>query len=457
MKRVHFIGIGGYSMSGLALLLHHQGYQVTGSDMSVSSRTERLKSAGIAVHLGHDRSHVDGADMVVYNTDVPTDNLERQEAEARHIPLFHRSEILAQALSGRRAITISGTHGKTTTTTMIGTVLEQALLDPTVLVGGEVLRFNGNLRMGQSAWAVAEADESDGSFLRYDPHIAVATNVEAEHLDHFQGSFSVLVDAFRNYLSKVPGDGLAILGTDNEVLRDMSRSLSVPVRTYGLNDEADVRAVDLELKSTESLFTVISGNAPKVRARLTVPGIHNIQNALAAAAVAEHLSIPWDVFAASLTTFHNANRRFQIIRDGSIRVIDDYAHHPTEIRATLTACRQVTAGRVIALFQPQRYTRTKSLWTEFIHAFDEADELFLTDIYSPPGEKPIPGISGQAFAEAVQQVLNRPVHFVPNMFDAVAPVVSQLSSGDSFITMGAGNVYQVGQMVAERLSQNQEI
>lgn len=451
-QRVHFIGIGGYSMSGLALWLKHQGDFVQGSDMNRSSRTERLEKAGIPVYYGHDGAHVVDADYVVYNTDVREDNPERKAAEALGITLLHRSEVLQEILSGYRTVTVSGTHGKTTTTTMIGTLLTAGGLDPTVLVGGEVPQFDGNLRIGHGAFAVAEADESDGSFLRYRPLVAVATNIEPEHLDHFENRFDALVDAFRRYLSRVPRDGLAVIGIDNAILRDMAKELAVPVVTYGFHEDADIRADDVAPGRDGTAFTVIERGAARGSAVLALPGRHNVANALAALAVARFLGVDWSRAVSALKTFHNANRRFQVLKAGPVQVVDDYAHHPTEIRATLQACRQVTPGRIIAMFQPQRYSRTQSLWNEFCHAFDLADDLFLTEIYSPPGEKPIPGVSGQALAEAVAKSRGRPVRYVPDMFEAVEPALAQLKPGDTFITMGAGNVYQVAEKVARRLA-----
>lgn len=452
MKRIHFIGIGGYSMSGLAWWLHQQGYPVSGSDMNPSSRTDRLIRAGIPVIFGHSEENVASAEEVVYNTDVREDNVERQEALRLGIRVRHRSDVLAEVLRGRRAITVSGTHGKTTTTTMIGSLLAAAGWDPSVLVGGEVASFGGNVRVGHSDWVVAEADESDGTFLRYHPEIAVATNVEPEHLEHFGDKFEVLIEAFHRYLSAVPAHGAAVLGVDNPVLADMAGSLPMPRITYGLSQEAMIRGV-MECKDKGGTVFHVYRNGEKLGTiRLRVPGQHNVQNALAAVAVAEHLGIDRHTVFEALGQFENANRRFQILTPGPVLVVDDYAHHPTEIKATLEACRQVTSGRVVALFQPQRYVRTHHLWNEFIKAFDAADILVLTEIYSPPGEMPIPGVSGRALADAVRGRRTGPVYFVPDMFDAVDVVMPILTTGDTFLTMGAGPVYKVGERVSALLA-----
>ncbi len=450
MTHIHFIGIGGYSMSGLALLMHQQGYFVTGSDVNPSSRTERLQKRGIAVQFTHDAANVAGANWVVYNTDVPEDNPERLEAVRQGLTLYHRSEILAQALEGYQAITVSGTHGKTTTTTMIGTILQNAQYDPTVLVGGEVEQFDGNVRLGHGAYAVAEADESDRTFLRYHPYIAVATNIEPEHLDHYGGSFDALTQAFEEYLSKVPSHGLAVLGTDNPALLDISRRLKVPHLTYGLRSDAMLRATDIELDSQQTRFALWWQGQRLGTASLSIPGLHNVLNALAALGAAHHVGLEWAAGLHSLTNFSNAQRRFQVILSHPVLVVDDYAHHPTEITSTLRACRQRTTGKIYALFQPQRYLRTKNLWKEFVEAFTDADELFLTDIYSPPGEAPIAGVSGERLAEDVAAKGTR-VHFHHDMFAVAQEVTAVLQPGDTFITMGAGNVFLVGREVAKKL------
>ncbi len=450
MKHVHFIGIGGYSMSGLALLLHRQGYRVTGSDVNPSSRTERLLASGIPIEFMHKPENVQGADWVVYNTDVREDNPERQAAQDLKIPLFHRSEILAKSLAEHKAVTITGTHGKTTTTTMIGTILQDAGWDPTVLVGGEVPQFEGNVRIGESRFAVAEADESDGTFLRYHPWIAVATNVEPEHLDHYQGKLSMLIAAFQKYLESVPEDGLAVVGIDNSHLRDLARVLQVPSMTYGLSDEAMVRAGDIEFRGYQTRFQVYVDGRVVAKASLSVPGVHNVVNSLGAMAAAHHTGISWEQSALSLETFVNANRRFQVLFDHLVWVVDDYAHHPTEIQSTLNACRQRTQGRVYALFQPQRYVRTQNLWNEFVGAFRDADVVYLTDIYAPAGELPIEGVSSEALAEDIAKS-GKEVHFRSDMFQVVEEVADRLQPGDLFITMGAGNVYLAARSLAKKL------
>ncbi len=451
VKHVHFIGIGGYSMSGLALLLHHQGYQVTGSDVNPSSRTERLQNHGIPIEFMHKPDNVQGADWVVYNTDVQEDNPERQAAVTQGITLVHRSEVLEHSLAGHRAITISGTHGKTTTTTMIGTILQDAGLDPTVLVGGEVPQFEGNVRIGHGLYAVAEADESDGTFLRYHPQVAVATNIEPEHLDHYHGELSALIAAFRTYLEKVPRDGVAVIGVDNPHLLAVARTLSVPMVTYGLSAEAMVRAENIEFGSDQTRYQVVVNGKRAVGVVLSVPGLHNVINSLGAMAAAHHVGVSWQQSAESLEHFVNAERRFQVLLEHPVMVVDDYAHHPTEIISTLHACRQRAQGRVIALFQPQRYVRTKNLWDEFVSAFHDADILYLTDIYAPAGEVPMEGISGERLADDIARQ-GQTVHFRHDMFQVVDELIDKLGPGDLFITMGAGNVYLAARDMAKKFN-----
>ncbi len=452
MKRVHFIGIGGYSMSGLALWLHHLGYTVTGSDMSSSSRTERLLLHGIPVTFGHDVEHLAGVDEVIYSTDVAAENVERAAAVKAGLIVRHRSDLLAEIMAAKRAITVSGTHGKTTTTTMIGTALARAGLDPSVLVGGEVESFGGNVRVGQSPWIVVEADESDGSFLRYRPEIAVATNIEPEHLEHFNESFQVLTEAFASYLGTVPKHGAAIVGYDDPVLAALIDTLNVPSLTYGFSPGARVRGVIERQDRAATIFHVFDDTLHLGSIQLEVPGLHNVKNALAVIAVAQHLNVDRTAVFRALAEFRNANRRFQVLVTSPVLVVDDYAHHPTEIRATLEACRQVTPGRVIALFQPQRYVRTMRLWDEFLGAFDACDMLIMTEIYAPPGESPIGGISGQALAEAIERRQSVTVHYVPDMFQAIDLVLPILVPGDTFLTMGAGPVHKVGERMSQLLA-----
>ncbi|MCL8207884.1 MAG: UDP-N-acetylmuramate--L-alanine ligase [Actinomycetia bacterium] len=454
MRRVHFIGIGGYSMSGLALALHAQGIAVTGSDVRPSARTDRLLAAGVPVAFGHRPENLGDADTVVYTTDVPEDNPERRAARDRGLRLLHRSEILAGLLAGRRTILVTGSHGKTTTTSMIGVVLAHAGWDPLVLVGGEVDAFEGaNVRLGSGAWAVAEADESDGSLVRYAPTVAVLTNVEPEHLDHYGGSFERLVATLAGFAAKVPPEGLAVLGIDDPRLRRLAETLTGPVATYGLDTAAEWTARILRRDPFGTAFEAWWQGSPLATVRLRVPGRHNVANALAALAVASFLGIAPETAAAALARFGGAHRRFELLaaQDG-ILVVDDYAHHPTEIRATLAAARQVSRGRVLAVFQPQRYTRTRQLWDGFVEVLGDADSMLVLDVYAPAGETPDPAVSGRRLAEAAASAHpSRRVRYAPGLPWAVDWLEAHARPGDLVLSMGAGDVWRVTHALAARL------
>ncbi|BDG61341.1 UDP-N-acetylmuramate--L-alanine ligase [Caldinitratiruptor microaerophilus] len=459
-QRVHFIGIGGYGMSGLARVLLETGHVVTGSDARRSDRTEALERLGATVYIGHDPAHVQGADVVVYSTDVPADNPERVAAREAGIPLLHRSELLARFVNDREGIAVTGTHGKTTTTAMTATILEEGGLDPTVLVGGEVDHFGGTAKVGRGPYVVAEADESDGSFLRYTPRIAVVTNIEPEHLEHYGGDFANVVDAYRRFLGQVRPGGAIVACADDPRALELARAEAGRVRVvlYGLGagpePAPDWTASGVRVEPAGPVFTAVHQGRPAGEVRLGVPGRHNVQNALAALAVGHLLGVPFPRMAAALARYRGARRRFQVLAEaGGIRVVDDYAHHPTEIRATLRAAREVVGppGRVIAVFQPHRYTRTASLLDEFGHAFGDADVVVLTEIYSPPGERPIPGVSGQVLAERVRQARGAAVHLLSDPEEIVRFLLREARPGDLVITLGAGDIWRVARDYGQRL------
>ncbi|REJ38022.1 MAG: UDP-N-acetylmuramate--L-alanine ligase [Bacillota bacterium] len=453
----HFVGIGGYGMSGLALILAEAGLRVQGSDVRPSSRTGRLRQAGVDVRIGHDPRHVDGAGVVIRSTDVPDHNPELEEARRRGLPLWHRSDVLARILNPNRGIAVAGTHGKTTTTAMTACALLDAGLDPTVSVGGEVARWQGTGRLGASPWVVAEACESDGTFTRYRPEIAVLTNVEPEHLDHYGGSFEALKDAFRAFAAGVKPGGLILACADDPTALAVARSAAgtaapgVRLETYGFADGAGFQAVDAAPAPDGWSFDVVHRGRRLGRVRLSVPGRHNVANALAALAAAVAAGVPFEAAAGSLAGYTGAQRRFQVLASGDVTVVDDYAHHPTEIRAVLqTARERAGAGRVVAVFQPQRYTRTRSLWDGFAGAFAGADAVILTEIYSPPGEEPLPGVSGRALAEAVAAASGVPVRFAADR-DRIPDLVEEwLEPGAVVVFMGAGDIWKVAHDFARR-------
>lgn len=448
----HFIGIGGYGMSGLATVLLASGVKVTGSDAKESSRLDRLRALGAHVHVGHRADLVDGAGVVVYSTDIPDHNPELAAARERGITLWHRSQLLARLMNGNRGVAVTGTHGKTTTTAMTGQVLLAGGLDPTILVGGEVPLLEGTARLGTSPWVVAEACESDGSFLRYRPYISIITNVEPEHLEHYGGDFSRLTAAMGEFARNTSPDGWLILCSDDPLLRELARAEGIRAVTYGRDPAAHISYSDARQDGGALRFTVRAGGAPLGEAALAVPGEHNIVNALAAVAVARLVGIPFAVAAQALGEYRGVNRRFQIIsREQGMTVVDDYAHHPTEIRATLKAARQWNRGRVIAVFQPHRYSRTHLLMEEFGVSFGDADVVILTEIYAPPGVEPIPGVSAAALARRIEAHTGRPVHLLPHGEAIVEHLAAMMQPGDLVVTMGAGDIWQVAHTLARRL------
>lgn len=455
MQSAHFVGIGGYGMSALAEVLHSAGWRVTGSDAKPSSRTRRLQEVGVPVQIGHRPENVGPVEAVVYSTDVPEDNPELQAARERGLPILHRSEVLAGLINPRLGVAVTGTHGKTTTTAMIATICDRCGLDPVVLLGGELPAFGGTARFGRGQHVIAEADESDGSFLRYAPYVAVITNVEAEHLEKWGGSFERVVDAMRQFVHQVKPGGLAVLCGDDPRLAEIASRAAVPVRTYGLTPDCEVVARDLRREPTGGWsFEVELSGATLGRVRVPLEGRHNVSNALAAIAATLHLGLPFQQVADALAQFANAKRRFQVIAQaGGIRVVDDYAHHPSEIRATLQAARDglPPGGRVLAVFQPQRYTRTFHLLDQFATCFGGADALILTEIYSPPGERPIPGVSSAALADRIERADGRRPEVLDDKERIARRLLELARPGDTVLTMGAGDVWQVAELVAERL------
>jgi UDP-N-acetylmuramate--alanine ligase len=460
-RRVHFIGIGGIGMSGIAELLANLGYQVSGSDEKRSPVTERLETLGIRVAIGHDARNVGDADVVVMSSAVRATNAELQEASRRQIPVIPRAEMLAELMRLRFAIAVAGAHGKTTTTSMIALVLERAGLDPTAVIGGRLSAFGSNARLGRGELMVAEADESDRSFLKLFPTIAVITNIDHEHLENY-GGFDDLQQAFVDFANKVPFYGLVVACADDRHLASVLGRVTRRVRTYGLDaNDSDLTATDVVLGPLSVKATVKvrdrrgrRGVEPAARDRddrqlvtlgtlsLAVPGRHNLQNALAAVAVGMELGLPFERVADGLREFRGAERRFDVKGEaGGVLVVDDYGHHPTEIAAVLAAARTL-GRRIVVLFQPHRFTRTSSLMNEFGPALSGADHIVLTDIYAA-GEDPIPGVTLDALAAAVRTSANRPVDVAASLDDAVAAVLRTVRPGDAVITLGAGSIGSV--------------
>ena len=448
-RRVHFIGIGGVGMSGIAELLANLGYLVSGSDEKRSPTTDRLTSLGVRVEVGHDAAYVGEADVVVVSSAVRPTNPEVREAARRQIPVIPRAEMLAELMRLRYAIAVAGAHGKTTTTSMIAVALERAGLDPTVVIGGRLSAFGSNARLGKGELMVAEADESDRSFLKLFPTIAVITNIDHEHLENY-GGFEDLQQAFVDFANKVPFYGAVVACADDGNLAAVLPRMTRRVTTYGLEAaHADLSAIDIVLGP----FTVAATVTRRARRAgadaaaavtlgklaLQVPGRHNLQNALAAVAVGLELGLPFERVAAGLHEFRGAERRFEVHGEaGGVLVVDDYGHHPTEIAAVLAAARQLNR-RIVVAFQPHRFSRTSALMKAFGPALAGADHIVLTDIYSA-GEDPIPGVTIDALAAAIRRDVRAEVDVVPRLDDLVAAIVRVARAGDVVITLGAGSI-----------------
>lgn len=461
-RRIHFIGIGGSGMSGIAELLANLGYAVTGSDEKRSAVTERLGALGVRVDYDHAAAHVGDADVVVVSSAVRAANPEVAEAIRRHIPVIPRAEMLAELMRLRYAIAVAGAHGKTTTTSMIALVLERAGLDPTAVIGGRLSAFGSNARLGQGELMVAEADESDRSFLKLFPTIAVITNIDHEHLESY-GSFAELQQAFVDFANKVPFYGAVVCSADDEPLNAVVPRMTRRVITYGLqSDEAHLMATDVALGPLTVTATVQrrprGAIGPKTPAtslgplNLKVPGRHNLSNALATVAVGLELGLTYEQVAAGLSEFRGAERRFEVRGEpGGILVVDDYGHHPTEIAAALSAARTLNR-RIVVAFQPHRFTRTAALKSQFGPSLAEADHVVLTDIY-PAGEDPIPGVTVDALAAEVRRSLVQPVDVVPHLRDVPEALARIARPGDVVIVLGAGSIGSVVEQLMDLLAQ----
>jgi len=452
----HFVGIGGAGMSGLAKILLALGYPVSGSDLKKSKVTDRLERAGAIIVEGHSAENLRGeVNLVVVSSAIPKDNPEMMAAQAKGIPVIQRAELLARLMKRQRAIAVAGAHGKTTTTSMIAMVLDKNGLDPTVIVGGELNDIGGNARLGHGRYLVAEADESDKSFLKLYPYIAVITNIENDHLDHY-GTFANIVESFEEFIEKVPEEGFVVACTDDPELKRISKEGRRKFITYGLSGGPDYSAKKVKIRGIGSAAEVYFRKEKLGILKLTVPGKHNVSNALAAVAVGHELGLPFEDIAAALTTFRGVDRRFQIlgISDG-IQVVDDYGHHPTEVRVTLAAAKATNPRRLIVVFQPHRYSRTKFLATEFGPAFQEADLAIITGIYAA-GEAPIEGISGEVIAKEAANYCPH-VEYIPCLEEVVLYLLRECKPGDLVLTMGAGNIHQAGEALVEHLTAKNEV
>jgi UDP-N-acetylmuramate--alanine ligase len=451
VRRVHFVGVGGIGMSGIAEVLLNLGFDVSGSDIRASRTTGRLETLGCRFFPRHAPENVEKADVVVVSSAITADNIEVARAHELQIPVIRRAEMLGELMRLKYSVTVAGSHGKTTTTSMISVLLHHCGLDPTIVIGGRLNIFGSNARLGQGPLLVAEADESDGSFLKLFPTMAVITNIDAEHMD-FYGTMDGLKQTFLDYINRIPFYGLAILCLDDANVASIIPHVQRRYLTYGFSTNADLTADIISQEEGGSRFQAVFQNRNLGEFRLRVPGTYNILNSLSAIAAGLELSVPADQIREGLIAYEGVDRRFQLLGEvAGIRVIDDYGHHPTEIRATLEAARALSPRRILAVFQPHRYSRVSALWEEFATAFGDADLVFCADIY-PAGEKPLADITGERLHEAIRASGgDKPVHFEPDFQQLADRIAAQAAPGDMIITFGAGNIYEVGHLVLDRL------
>jgi len=450
-RRVHFVGIGGIGMSGIAELLHHQGFAVTGSDLAENANVRRLRSLGIPIFIGHRAEQVGKAEIVVVTSAAKEDNPEIVEARRRGIPVLPRAQMLAELMRMKQGIAIAGSHGKTTITSMIAQAMDRLGFDPTYVIGGRLIASGQNARLGESDWLVAEADESDGSFLRLSPRIAVVANIDPEHLDHY-GSFEALVDAFAEFALRTPFDGLVVLHHEHPHLGRVRERIARPIVSYGTSPQADLRWCDRRVQGFSQRLQIERRGKRLGELIVPVPGAHNADNALAALAVLLALDVGFADAAAAIGAFSGIERRMQRTEIGAGLLIDDYAHHPREIEAVLATIREcVPERRLRVLFQPHRYTRTRDLFDEFAGAFDLADTVALLPIY-PAQEAPIPGISHERLAAAIAMRGHRDVRTLPDLDAGADWAAEGLRRGEVVLVAGAGSIAQVAARLRKELA-----
>lgn len=439
-KKIHFIGIGGIGMSGIAELLLNLNFEVTGSDLKMSETTRHLEEKGATVYEGHDPDNVNESDVVVYSSAVTLDNPEVQAAQERKIPIIRRAEMLGELLKLKKySIAIAGTHGKTTTTSMVGQMMVSGGMDPTLIIGGIIKNLKSNALLGQGDYVVAEADEFDRTFLSLTPTIAVITTIEAEHLDTYE-DLEDLKNSFVLFANKVPFYGVVLACLDEPTIQDILPRLTRRYITYGLSTQADVRAVNVRYQEMQSAFDIYVGNTHYGHISLQLPGSHNVKNAIGSVALGLELGMAFEEIKAGLESFETVTRRFEIRGEyNEVLFIDDYAHHPTEVKATLTAAKEGWNRRVLAVFQPHLYTRTRDFKDEFGKAFLQSDILIVTDVY-PSREQPIPGVTGSLIADAARDFGHKQVHYVPDTKEIPERVAELIRSGDLVLTLGAGDI-----------------
>jgi UDP-N-acetylmuramate--alanine ligase len=449
---IHFIGIGGIGMSGIAELLLNLGHRVSGSDLNESEITRRLETLGAKIYYSHQAQHVVGAEVAVVSSAIASDNPEVVAATAvHHIPVIRRAEMLAELMRLKYAVLVAGAHGKTTTTSMVGTVLAEGGLDPTVVIGGRLNAWGTNAKLGQGDFVVAEADESDGTFLLYSPTISVVTNIDTEHLDYFK-DLDAIKEIFLEFINKVPFYGLNILCLEDENIQNLLPRIKSRHITYGFSAQADFQARDVFFDGLKGYYNAYYHGQEMGRVSLSIPGWHNVLNSLAAVAVGRELDVPFSTICKGLQEMTGVQRRFQIKGEvNGVTIIDDYGHHPTEIKAVLKTMEQsYPDNRRIVLFQPHRYTRTQALFEDFTTTFYQSDLLFVTDIYAA-SEAPIPGVNAEDLVTAIQQHGHGNTRHVPNHMDLVHALLDEVREGDVVLTLGAGNIWQAGEELLKQL------
>ncbi|MDY0184480.1 MAG: UDP-N-acetylmuramate--L-alanine ligase [Desulfuromonadaceae bacterium] len=448
-RRIHLVGIGGIGMSGIADVLLTLGYEVSGSDLRETEITRRLEQYGSTVYYSHCSENVRNAQVVVTSSAITADNPEVVEANRLMVPVIPRAEMLAELMRLKYGIAIAGTHGKTTTTSMVAALLYHAGVDPTAVVGGQVNAMDSNARLGQGDFMVVEADESDGSFLRLSPIIAVVTNIDRDHLDYYD-DIQAIREVFVSFVNKIPFYGLAILCLDDPNVQAMLPQVQKRFVTYGMNRQADYFATDIVFQDGGVEFCANNREGRLGKIRLDMPGQHNVLNALAAMAVARELDIDQPTIEAGFRTFAGVKRRFQIKHTDGFMLVDDYGHHPAEIKATLNAARTGWNKRMLVVFQPHRYSRTKALFSDFIPAFNQADLVYIMDVYAA-GEEPIEGAQGQDLAHSIAEHGHRGVRYCASVEELLRHVEEQLKPGDMILTLGAGSVWKIGERLLEQL------
>lgn len=458
IKQVHFVGIGGSGMSGIAEVLANIGYEVTGSDLSQNTMTDRLASLGAKVFIGHAALNIEGANVVVVSSAVSDDNPEVVAAREQNIPVVPRAEMLAEIMRFSNGIAVAGTHGKTTTTSLVTSLLAEGGLDPTFVIGGRLNSTASNSRLGTGEYLVAEADESDASFLLLQPMISVVTNIDADHLTTYDNDFEKLKGAFVEFLHHLPFYGLAVLCVDDDNVCDILPEITRTIVSYGIHFDADIRARNVRYAGTQSFFTVERKDKPTLDVTLNMPGEHNIQNALAAIAIATELELSDESILSGLDKFQGVGRRFQCYGDikvnqGTVMLVDDYGHHPTEMKATMKAVRSAWPDRrMVVLFQPHRFTRTRDLFEDFSEVLSEPDVLVLMDVYAAT-EEPIAGADGRSLARSIRNRGSVDPIFVSDQEDIVSALQNQLKDGDVLLTLGAGSVGTISAGLPSQLSQ----